>query len=247
MGRILELALKHPRYGYRRIRALLVDEGWRVNWKRVYRLWRREGLKVPQRVRRRKRTGSREAACSRLRTEHPNDVWAWDFIHDRTVDGRSLKWLSVVDEFTRECVVLEVERSLTSTDVVHHLMKCFSRHGSPKRIRSDNSPEFIARAVGDWLAHASVGPLYIEPGAPWQNGYAESFHSRLRDELLNTEEFTSLMEAKFPGGLQSASSAQCVGLSDARSVSSALHRARWARTDFHSNWNIKWGRPPLRS
>ena len=196
MGRILELALKHPRYGYRRIRALLVDEGWRVNRKRVYRLWRREGLKVPQRVRRRKRTGSREAACSRLRTEHPNDVWAWDFIHDRTVDGRALKWFSVVDEFTRECVLLEVERSLTWTEVVHHLMKSFARHGSPKRMRSDNGSEFIAKAVRNWLAHASVGPLYVDPGAPWQNGYAESFHSRLRDDLLNLEEFTSLTEAK---------------------------------------------------
>ncbi len=196
VARMLELALQHPRYGYRRIRALLVGEGWQVNRKRVYRLWRREGLKVPQRVRRRKRSGSCEAGCSRLRAEQPNDVWAWDFIHDRTVDGRSLKWLSVVDEFTRECVALEVDRSLTSTDVVHHLMKCFARHGSPKRIRSDNGPEFIAKAVRDWLAHARVGPLYIDPGAPWQNGYAESFHSRLRDELLNVEEFTSLREAK---------------------------------------------------
>ena len=196
MARMLELALKHPRYGYRRIRALLVTEGWQVNRKRVHRLWRREGLKVPQRVRRRKRSGSREAGCSRLRTEHPNDVWAWDFIHDRTVDGRALKWFSVVDEFTRECVALEVDRSVTSTEVVHHLMKCFARHGSPKRIRSDNGPEFIAKEVRDWLAHARVGPLYVEPGAPWQNGYAESFHSRLRDELLNVEEFTSLMEAK---------------------------------------------------
>jgi len=196
VARILELALKHPRYGYRRIRALLVEEGWQVNRKRVYRLWRREGLKVPQRVRRRKRTGSSEAGCSRLRTEHPNDVWAWDFTHDRTVDGRVLKWFSVVDEFTRECVLLEVERSLTWTEVVHHLMKSFARHGSPKRMRSDNGSEFIAKAVRNWLAHASVGPLYVDPGAPWQNGYAESFHSRLRDDLLNLEEFTSLTEAK---------------------------------------------------
>jgi len=191
---MLELARTHPRYGYRRIRALLVAEGWRVNRKRVYRLWRREGLKVPQQVRRRKRCGCGEAGCCRLRTEHPNEVWAWDFIHDRTVDGRPLKWFSVVDEFTRECVALAVDRSLTSTEVVQPLMKGFARYGAPNQ--SDNGSEFIAKAVRDWLAHGRVGPLYIDPGAPWQNGYAESFHSRLRDELLNLEEFTSLTEAK---------------------------------------------------
>ena len=127
-------------------------------------------------------------------------MWAWDFIHDRTVDGRPLKWFSVVDEFTRECAALEVDRSLTSTEVVQTLMKSFpgygAPHGAPKRIRSDTGAEFIATAVREWMAHGRVGPLYVGPGSPWQNVYAESFHSRLRDELLNVEEFTSLTEAK---------------------------------------------------
>ena len=197
--RILELVLKYPRYGYRRIWALLRMEGWRVNCKRIYRLWRREGLKVPRRQRKKRRLGRSANSCSRHRSQRRDHVWAWDFIHDRTSEGRPLKWLSIVDEFTRECVALECDRSITSVKVIDVLIELFQIRGVPGHIRSDNGPEFIANAIRDWLAQASVETLYIEPGAPWENAYAESFHSRLRDELLNREEFMSLQEAKTLG------------------------------------------------
>jgi putative transposase len=196
VARILALVRKHPRFGYRRIWALLRAEGWRVNRKRVYRLWRREGLKVPTKKRKRRRLGTTANGCHRRRPKFPGDVWCWDFIHDRTADGRPLKWLSVVDEYTRECVVLEVRRGLTAPAVVTVLAEAVRRRGPPRHVRSDNGPEFIAKAIRDWLATAGVGTLYIAPGAPWENGYAEAFHSRLRDELLDAEEFTSLLEAR---------------------------------------------------
>ncbi len=167
-----------------------------MNGKRVYRLWRREGLKVVQKQHKKRRLGDSEGGVVRRAATHKNHVWAWDFIHDRTEDGRALKWLSVVDEYTRECLALEVDRSLRSTDVIDVLIELLHVRGVPVCIRSDNGPEFIANALRRWLASASVKTLYIDPGAPWQNGYAESFHSRLRDELLNCELFTSLAEAK---------------------------------------------------
>ena len=193
---MLALVRKHPRYGYRRIWALLRAEGWQVNRKRVYRLWRRQGLKVPRKQRKRRRLGSSANACHRRRAEYRGHVWCWDFIHDRTADGRPLKWLSVVDEYTRECLVLEARRGMTAAAAVHVLAALVRRRGAPRHVRSDNGPEFIARAIRAWLAREAVGPLYIAPGAPWENGYAESFHSRLRDELLNAEEFGSLLEAR---------------------------------------------------
>jgi putative transposase len=196
VSRMLALVRKHPRYGYRRIWALLRAEGWRVNRKRVYRLWRRQGLKVPRKQRKKRRLGSSANGCARRRPAHRDDVWCWDFIHDRTADGRPLKWLSVVDEYTRECLVLEVRRGLTAAAVVTVLAGLVRRRGAPRHVRSDNGPEFIARAIRDWLAKEAVGALYIAPGAPWENGYAESFHSRLRDELLDAEEFGSLLEAR---------------------------------------------------
>jgi transposase InsO family protein len=193
---MLELVRRHPRYGYRRIWSLLRREGWRVNRKRVHRLWRREGLKVAMKAHKKRRLGCSENACARRRAEQKDDVWAWDFIHDRTCGGRPLKWLSVVDEFTRECLVLEVARSITAQDVKDELIGVFRERGVPGHIRSDNGPEFIAKALREWLERAAVGTLYVERGAPWENGYAEAFHGRLRDELLNTEEFASLREAQ---------------------------------------------------
>ena len=193
---MLELVGRHPRYGYRRIWALLRREGWRINRKRVYRLWRRQGLKVPRKQRKKRRLGTSANGCVRRRAESKDHVWAWDFIYDRTADGRSLKWLSVVDEYTRECLVLEVRRRLPAAAVVELLAQVLAYRGAPRQIRSDNGPEFIAEALRQWLAKAGVATLYIAPGAPWENGYAESFHSRLRDELLDREEFVSLMEAK---------------------------------------------------
>lgn len=194
--RIHELVGKRPRFGYRRIAALLKREGWRVNLKRVYRLWRREGLKVPKKTRKKRRLGSSANGCVRRRAERKNHVWALDFIFDRTASGSSLKWLSIVDEYTRQCLTLKVSRSLTSEDVIDTLAELFAMYGVPEHLRSDNGPEFIARALRDWLAQVNVGTLYIEPGSPWENGYAESFHSRLRDELLNCEVFENLREAR---------------------------------------------------
>ena len=199
MKRMLELVREHPRFGYRRIWALLRREGWRVNRKRVYRLWRRQGLKVPRRKTKKRRLGHSGNGCARRRALAKDHVWAWDFIHDRTADGRPLKWLSVVDEYTRECVALEVGRSLTAARVVEILAGLFRGRGAPEHIRSDNGPEFIARAIRSWLSAAGVGTLYIEPGAPWENGYAESFNSKVRDELLNAEEFASELEARVVG------------------------------------------------
>ena len=199
MARMLELVGKHPRFGYRRIWALLRKEGFRVNRKRVYRLWRQQGLKVPRKRRKRRRLGHTGNGCARRRAERPNHVWAWDFIHDRTADGRPLKWLTLVDEYTRECLALEVGRGMTAKGVIAVVARVIAERGAPAHLRSDNGPEFIALALRDWLAAAGVQTLYIEPGAPWENGYAESFNSRLRDELLEQEEFASLLEAKVLG------------------------------------------------
>ncbi len=186
---------RHPRYGYRRVHAVLVRDGWRVNRKRLYRLWRAEGLKVPQRCRKR-RLGMLAHGCVRYRCLGKDHVWCWDFIDDRTASGTSLKFLSVVNEYTRECLALEVGWSLGSRAVLGVLSGLREASGVPGHIRSDNGPEFIAKAIRRWLASESVGALYIESGSPWENGYAESFHSRLRDELLGVEEFASLAEAK---------------------------------------------------
>jgi putative transposase len=196
---MLQLVGEHPRFGYRRIWALLRAEGWRVNRKRVYRLWRRQGLKVPRRKKKRRRLGHSGNGCVRYRAPAKDHVWAWDFIHDRTQDGRPLKWLSVVDEYTRECVALEVARSMTAPWMAQALVGLVRQRGAPVHIRSDNGPEFIARAIRKGLEEARVAVLYIRPGAPWENGCAESFHARLRDELLEREEFSGLTEARVLG------------------------------------------------
>jgi putative transposase len=197
--RMLELVRKHPRYGYRRIWALLRREGWRVNRKRVHRLWRRQGLKVPRKQRKKRRLGSSANSCVRRPAEHKDHVWAWDFLHDRTSDGRALKWFTLVDEYTRECLALEVRRGMTAGAVREVLAGVVRERGAPAHIRSDNGPEFIAKAIRAWMAREGLETLYIAPGAPWENGYAESFNSKVRDELLNAEEFASLLEARVLG------------------------------------------------
>lgn len=199
VARMLELVRLHPRFGYRRVRALLVAEGWRVSRKRVHRLWRANGLRVPKKARKKRRLGSSENGCVRRRSRGKDDVWCWDFIHDRTAGGGPLKWLSVVDEYTRECVALEVGRAMPAAGVVAVLEGLARARGVPGHIRSDNGPEFIASAIRDWLSGAGVGALYVEPGSPWENGYAESFHSRLRDEFLGAEVFASELEARVLG------------------------------------------------
>lgn len=194
--RMHELVRDHPRYGYRRTWALLRGDGWRINRKRVHRLWRKESFKVPQRQQKTRRLGSSANSTIRFRAMHKDHVWCWDFIHDRDERGRPLKWLSIVDEFTRECLALEVARSIRSEDVIEVLRELFLIRGVPGHIRSDNGPEFIAGKIGAYLAIAESGAKYIAPGSPWENGYAESFHGKLRDELLNAELFADVPHAK---------------------------------------------------
>lgn len=193
---IIGLAKQYGRYGYRRVRQLLVDEGWRVSVKRVYRIWRREGLKVPQKQPKRGRLWLNDGSCVRLRPERPNHVWSYDFVHDRTEDGRRFRMLTVIDEFTRRCLAIVVARKLNSDDVLDCLTHLFVAHGTPENVRSDNGPEFVARNVRAWLGRIGVKTLFIEPGSPWENGYCESFNSKLRDELLARELFSTLYEAK---------------------------------------------------
>lgn len=188
---------KHPRYGSRRVTKELRDDDWTVNRKRVARICREEGLGVPVRQRKRRRLGHSANGCHRLRPEFPNHVWTYDFVSDQTEDGRRIKILAIVDEFTRRTLALECDRSFTSDDVLTTLEHLVETYGAPVFIRSDNGPEMIADAIQKWLRETGVGPLYVAPGSPWENGYIESFNSRLRDELLNRELFTSLTEAQY--------------------------------------------------
>jgi transposase InsO family protein len=195
-ARIVALAGEYGRYGYRRVTALLRREGWRVNTKRVERIWRQEGLKVPQRQPKRARLWLADGSCVRLRPTHRDHVWAYDFVFTRTHDGRPLKLLTLVDEHTRECLAIDVARKLTSEDVLSRLAELMVYRGAPDHIRSDNGPEFTAEAVREWLPRVGVQTLFIEPGSPWENGYCESFNGKLRDELLDREIFTTLREAQ---------------------------------------------------
>jgi putative transposase len=194
--RLHELARQHPRRGYRLMCGMLRLEGFRVNFKRVHRLWRCEGFKVPQKQHKRRRLGHSENGILRRRADRKDHVWCLDFIHDTDERNRPIKWLSVVDEYTRECVALEPGRSITAADVVEVLTELFMIRGVPTHIRSDNGPEFVASAIKRLAEITGVENLYIAPGSPWENGYAESFHSRLRDELLNAEVFADVREAK---------------------------------------------------
>ncbi|MCP4855060.1 MAG: IS3 family transposase, partial [Fuerstiella sp.] len=194
--RMTELATSYGRYGYRRITTMLRREGWIVNHKRIERLWRREGLKVPQKQPKRRRLWLNDGSCVRLRLAYRDHVWTYDFVFSRTHDGRPLRMLTMLDEFTRECLAIDVSRRLTSEDVVERLSDLFVTRGTPKYIRSDNGPEFTAGRVRTWLDRVGVRTLFIEPGSPWENGFIESFNGKLRDELLNVELFDSLLEAR---------------------------------------------------
>ncbi|MGA7971297.1 MAG: IS3 family transposase [Pseudolabrys sp.] len=193
---IIRLATRYGRYGYRRITAMLRSEGWSVNVKRVERIWRREGLKVPQKQPKKGRLWLNDGSCIRLRPERPNHVWSYDFVESRTHEGRKFRMLNVIDEFSRECLSIRIARRLNSTDVIDVLSDLFILRGIPGHIRSDNGPEFIAKAVREWIVAVGAKTAFIEPGSPWENGYCESFNSKLRDELLNGEIFYSLAEAR---------------------------------------------------
>ena len=193
---ITSLATKYGRYGYRRITALLNERGWQVNHKRVERIWRQEGFKVPKKQPKRGRLWLNDGSCIRLRPERKDHVWSYDFVTARTADGRAFRMLTIIDEYTRECLAILVERRLTYEDVIDQLFNLFILRGIPEHIRSDNGPEFTAKAIRKWLERLGVKTLFIEPGSPWENGYIESFNGKLRDELLNREIFTTLIEAK---------------------------------------------------
>lgn len=193
---VVQLACKYGRYGYRRITALLNRNGWRVNHKRVERIWRQEGLKVPKKQPKRSRLWLNDGSCVRLRPQHKDHVWSYDFVEERTTDGRKFRILNIFDEFTRESLTVKVERRLNSQHVIDALYNLFILRGIPEYLRSDNGSEFTARAVRKWLAELGVKTLFIDPGSPWENGYMESFNGKMRDEVLNGEIFTTLTEAK---------------------------------------------------
>jgi len=193
---IVELAGQYGRYGYRRITAMLRRAGWNVNHKRVERIWRREGLKVPKKQPKRRRLWLGDGSCIRLRPQYRDHVWSYDFVQARTHNGRAFRMLTILDEYTRECVAIHVARKVKSDDLIDRLTELFVYRGVPDYIRSDNGPEFTAEALREWLAKLDVKTLFIAPGSPWENGYNESFNGKLRDELLNGEIFDTLLEAK---------------------------------------------------
>lgn len=194
--RMIQLAEQYGRYGYRMITGLLRQEGWKVNHKRVERLWRKEGLKVPKKQPKRARLWLNDGSCVRLRPQYRNHVWSYDFMTARTADGRAFRILNIMDEYSRECLCILVDRHITTDDVIEVLSNLFITVGIPEHIRSDNGPELTAKTLREWLSDLGVRTLFIEPGSPWENGYIESFNGRLRDELLNREIFTTLWEAK---------------------------------------------------
>ena len=193
---IITLASEYGRYGYRRITALLQARGWPVGKDRVQRIWRREGLKVPQKQKPRGRLWLNDGSCIRLRPERANQVWSYDFVSGKTHDGRTLRMLTLIDEYTRESLAIRVARRLGRYEVIEALADVMLYRGVPEHIRSDNGPEFVAKELRSWLAKVGTGTLYIEPGSPWENGFCESFNGKLRDECLNGEIFYSLKEAQ---------------------------------------------------
>ena len=196
VNRIIELATQYGRYGYRRITALLQIESWQVNHKRVERIWRQEGLKVPQRQPKRRRLWLNDGSCIRLRPQYPDHVWTYDFVLHHTNDGRKFRILTILDEFTRQSLAIDIGRRMNHESVLYRLTDLFIRRGVPAYIRSDNGSEFTAKNVRECLHTLDVKTLYITPGSPWENGYIESFNGKLRDEVLNLEVFDTLLEAK---------------------------------------------------
>jgi putative transposase len=200
---IKKLARRHPRYGYRMIHARLARQGWEVNLKRVHRLWIELGLKRPVRRRKPRKLGPKPGVSANSCVQQParfkNDIWTCDFLHDRTADGRPLKWLTSVDEYTRECLVLHAAGSLTGADVRRIMARVIGHRGAPTRIRSDNGSEFICAVLVDWLPGKGAKSIPVAPGSPWENGYIESFHSRARDEFFEREEFESVSDAREKG------------------------------------------------
>lgn len=188
--------MQYGRYGYREVTGLLTNEGWVVNHKRVERIWREEGLKVPQKQPRRRRLWLNDGSCIRLRAQHTDHVWSYDFVSERTSDGRPMRMLTILDEFSRECLKIHVDRKITSYHVIEQLAELFLTRGMPRFIRSDNGPEFIADAIRGWLGRLQVKPLFITPGSPWENGYIESFNGTFRNEVLNGEIFDTILEAR---------------------------------------------------
>jgi len=195
-ARIIELATQYGRYGYKTITSLLILEGWEVGKDRVHRIWREEGLQVPQKQPKRRRLWLADGSCIRLRPQHRNHVWSYDFVSDQTHDGRKFRILNVIDEYTRECLASYVARRIRSQDVIFVLAELFIKHGVPEHVRSDNGPEFVAKILMKWFKQLEVKPLFIESGSPWENGYCESFNGKMRFQLLDGEIFTSLLEAK---------------------------------------------------
>ena len=193
---LVRLSEKHPRYGYRRIAALLRREGWDINLKRVHRLWKKEGLQVPQPKRKRKSTGISKNSCNVSPSTHPHDVWTYDFLFDYTEQGTTLKMLVIMDEFTRQCLSIRVARKCNHLDILEELRRLFVTYEVPNRIRSDNGSEFTATQLQKSFEELDLKTAHISPGSPWQNGYVESFNNKFRDELLNRELFHSLSEAK---------------------------------------------------
>jgi putative transposase len=196
---IQKLARRFPRYGYRRIHAMLVRKGWSVNLKRVHRLWNELGLRRPLRLRKPRKLGPKRGTVANSSTRQPsrfkNDVWTCDFIHDRTSEGRPLKWLTLVDEYTRECLVLHAAESMSGADVRRVVARVIGHRGAPTKIRSDNGSEFVCEALSGWLRRAGSESIQVAPGSPWQNGYIESFHGKLRDEFLERVEFETVSDA----------------------------------------------------
>ncbi len=211
---IINLTTQFGRYGYRRITALLKDAGWRVNHKRVERIWRREGLKVPKKQPKRGRLWLNDGSCIRLRPERPNHVWAYDFVSCRTEDGRAVRLLAVIDEFTRECMAIRAARRIRSDDVMHTLTGLFTSKGVPEHIRSDNGPEFTSKAIRTWVPRVGVQTLFMAPGCPWENGYCEIFNGKLRDEFLDGYLRVSAVRLSLRAAYRTPQSMSCTRLAD---------------------------------
>ena len=193
---IIEKATNYGRVGYRMVTGLMRNEGIKINHKRVERIWREEGLKLPQKQTKKRRLFLNDGSCVRLRADHKNHVWSYDFVEDKTMDGRKMRWLNIIDESTRECIFSEPRRSWRGNDVIEVLANSMIIHGVPEYLRSDNGPEFLAKRLRKWLADIGTITAYIEPGSPWENGYCESFNGKMRDEFLNGELFGNLHEAR---------------------------------------------------